>query len=263
MTQTLAHLQLVQPEHRIFWTARASGQPVANDKILRRFFVRYARDYARQFAWRSPDVSPFGLLIAELLLVQTKAKDVAEIWPQLMAGYPSAERLARAQTHALTKLLKPLGLQNHRARALKSVASAIVDRFDGRLPTSLPDLLSLPYVGLYVACAVACFSYGDRVPIVDANVLRIFGRLAGFEPGSELRRSPKVWNAVWAVLPRKNFVQHNYGVLDFAAEICKPRLPRCQSCALNNICAYARTDVNVLVTGEITEGHSRGISRLE
>jgi A/G-specific adenine glycosylase len=263
MTQALAHLQFVQPEHRIFWSARVGGEPPVKGTLLRRFFVQYARTHPRPFPWRAAGISSFELLIAELLLVQTKAEDVAEVWRELVTRYPSAERLARAQTRSLTMLLRPLGLQNQRARALKAVSRAVVERFDGCLPKSIPDLLSLPHIGLYVACAVACFSYGERVPIVDANVLRVFGRITGVDAGRELRRSPKVWNAAWGILPRNNCALHNYGVLDFAAEICKARSPLCQSCALNKFCAYARTREVVRDEGQVTERRSRAIPCLE
>jgi len=262
MKQTVAYLQFVQPEHRILWTAREGGAPPVDDVLLRRYFVQYASAHPRSFPWRKPGVSAFELLIAELLLVQTKAEDVASVWRELITRYPSADGLARAQTRSLIRLLRPLGLQNQRARALRAVSRAVVDRFEGRVPRSIPDLLSLPHVGLYVACAVACFSFGERVPIVDANVLRVLGRIAGIDFGRELRRSPKVWNAAWGILPESKYAQHNYGVLDFAAEVCKARLPLCQSCALNRVCAYARTDV-VRSGGEVTERRLRAISGLE
>jgi A/G-specific adenine glycosylase len=239
MTASPPLTQTVQPEHRIFWTARASnGIPSA---VPRGFFARYARSRMRSFPWRKPEITPFHLLIAELLLVQTKAEDVAKIWPILITRYPLPQRLQRAQTGSLTRLLRPLGLQNQRAKALKALSRAIVDRFGGNPPQSIPELLSLPHVGLYVASAVACFNFGQRVPIVDANVLRVLGRITGIEPGRELRRSPRVWEAAWSLLPRSNFALHNYGLLDFAAQVCRTKAPLCSSCALNTTCAHART----------------------
>jgi len=251
MTESAALLRSIQPEHRIFWTARAGTELPKRVAILRGFFVRYAKRYQRSFPWRTPATKPFELLVAELLLAQTKAEDVARIWPVLIARYPSPDRLARAHTRTLTCLLQPLGLQNQRARGLKALARALLDGFDGTLPKSIPELLSLPHIGLYAACAVACFGHGQRVPIVDANVLRVFGRLTGIEPGRELRRSPRVWEIAWALLPRTNFVLHNYGLLDFAAEICKATAPRCPACSLRNACVYAQT----LRSGEGDERH--------
>lgn len=240
MTATQVKLEFVRPEHRIFWAAKAGAETPANVSLLKRFFVQYARVRRRTFPWRRAATTPYELMVAELLLVQTKAEDVADVLPKLLARYPSTEKLARAQSRSLVRILRPLGLQNQRARALRGVAKALVERFEGQLPLSIHELLSLPHVGLYVACAVACFSYGQRAPIVDANVLRVLGRIYGIEMGRELRRNPDVWKIAWRVLPKRNYALHNYGILDFAAEVCKSRSPQCQICGLNQICAYAK-----------------------
>lgn len=235
-----SELHLVRPEHKIFWAARSGSKVPENATLLRRFFARYAQTHGRTFPWREADRTPYELLMAELLLVQTKAEDVAEVWPKFLMQYPSPKKLARAQIRSLIQILRPLGLQNQRARALRRVAKAIVERFGGQLPLSIQGLLSLPHVGLYVAAAVSCFSHGERVPIVDANVLRVFGRIYGIDTGRELRRSPSVWRIAWKILPSRNYALHNYGILDFAADICKSRSPQCQICGLNQICAYAK-----------------------
>lgn len=240
MTVTQAEFELVRPEHKIFWAARNRSEDPVNAALLRRFFVQYAKMHHRTFSWRRADTTAYELMVAELLLVQTKAEDVAGVWPKIVARYPSAERLARAQSRSLLRILRPLGLQNQRARALRDAARAVVERFEGQLPTSIHELLSLPHIGLYVACAVACFSYQQRVPIVDANVLRVVGRIYGIRTGRELRRSPFAWKMAWKILPKRNVALHNYGILDFAAKICKSRSPQCQICGLNQICAYAK-----------------------
>jgi len=241
MNATLAQIQFVQPEHRIVWTARSGGNLPEKLFMLRSFFVEYARSSRRSFPWRDPEVEPLKLLIAELLLVQTRAESVVKVWPSLLKMYPTAERLARARVQTLRRVLRPLGLQNQRARALRDLAGALVSQFHGDFPRSIPELLSLPHVGLYVACAVACFKHGQRVPIVDANVLRVLGRITGKDGGKELRRSPEIWETAWSILPRTNFALHNYGILDFSAEVCKARGPLCTSCLLNNVCRYAGT----------------------
>src|SRR5581483_3904133 len=114
----------VQPEHKILWASQAVERLPDNAASVRGFFARFAKRANRSFPWRAPDTTPFELLTAEMLLVQTKAEDVARVWPTLMKRYPSPERLARAQALALSRLLQPLGLQNQRARALKAMSRA-------------------------------------------------------------------------------------------------------------------------------------------
>jgi A/G-specific adenine glycosylase len=104
----------------------------------------------------------------------------------------------------------------------------------------MEDLLSVHGVGLYAAAAVSCFKYGAPVPIVDANVLRVFSRITGTAMGRDLRRSPSGWALARAVLPARTARQHNYGLLDFAAQVCTVARPKCDACDLARICAYGR-----------------------
>jgi A/G-specific adenine glycosylase len=190
--------------------------------------------------WRRSAVSPFHLLLAEVLLVQTKAEDVARVWPKLAKTCRSPEALAATRKQTLVGLLRPLGLQNQRAASLKRICNTIIADFGGKLPSTLKGLLLVPHVGLYTAAAVACFKFGERVPIVDANVMRVLGRIVGKSVVKDLRRSKEVWTWAWALLPRKNCSQHNYGILDFASLVCTPQKPHCERCPLCNDCSFGQ-----------------------
>ena len=207
---------------------------------LRRFFWRYYDQNGRRFPWRRKRTSAFALVVAETLLKQTKATDVVSVWCDLLDRYPTAADLSRAHQGTLCRMLKPLGLQRQRAAALSSMSKAIVRDFSGRVPKEIEDLVELPYVGLYSACALASFRYGTRVPIVDANVLRVLSRLTGDNFGRDLRRNHEVWAFAWAILPRNRFAEHNHGLLDFSALVCTARNPGCSVCPLRRRCAYGR-----------------------
>jgi A/G-specific adenine glycosylase len=211
-----------------------------------RFFRKYYKQNGRRFAWRIKRTSAFQLLMAEILLKQTKAGDVEPVWLGIIRGYPTPSALAKAPRPSLLRLLKPLGLQHQRFVALKSLAKAINEVFLGKVPKEIENILALPYVGLYSACAVACFCYGTRVPIVDANVLRVLSRLTGGDYGRDLRRNHDVWSLAWAILPRKRFAAHNYGLLDFSALLCKARSPECPRCPLRRKCVYGKSSVDSL-----------------
>lgn len=226
------------PEHRVFWTSRTGRTLPTRFAPLKRFFVSYARHHLREFPWRNPRTTPFKLLIAEMLLAQTKAEDVAQIWPVLVARYPQPDRLARARLSTLRRLLRPLGFHNQRAKGLKNVARFLEEQCAGVVPSGAESLLQIPHLGLYSATAVGCFKFGERVPIVDANVIRVLGRFTGYATRKDLRRSRQIWSLAWAILPR-NAVLHNYGLLDFAATVCTTHKPKCDSCELRSSCHYA------------------------
>jgi A/G-specific adenine glycosylase len=223
--------------HKIFWNSRQDASSERAPAFLKNFFIHYARKHFRRFPWRKKRTKGFHLLIAEVLLVQTKAEDVAKVWPSLIERYETPKDLAAAKSSVLKALLRPLGLQNQRAKALQTIARVLVDQYQGEVPHDVAQLLSLPHVGLYTAAAVASFSFGKRVPIVDTNVLRVLGRITGSKIDQDLRRSKKIWALAWGALPVKNVELHNYGILDFAAQMCK-RDPNCSRCPLRRKCSF-------------------------
>ena len=227
-------------ELRLLFDSQTTNVRNGLREYLRRFFCRYYDENGRRFPWRGKRISAFALLVAETLLKQTKATDVLPVWTDLLDIYPTPGSLARARQTTLLRVLEPLGLQHQRSVALVSMAKAIVAEFSGRVPRKIDDLLDLPYVGLYSACALASFRYRTRVPIVDANILRIFSRLTGDNFGKDLRRNHEVWALAWAILPRKRFAEHNYGLLDFSALVCVAQNPRCTRCPLRPRCVYGQ-----------------------
>lgn len=229
--------------HDVFWNSLYSSVHASAPAGLKGFFEEYSGVRFRRFPWRSKHVLPFHLLLAEVLLKQTKAEDVARIWPTLITRFPTPAELAKTRKSTLVGILRPLGLQRQRAAALRKLAHALVTRFDGDVPKEMEALLSLPAVGLYAAAAVSCFKFGERVPIVDANVLRVFSRFSGAKLGRDLRRSERAWTMAWSLLPSGNCARHNYGILDFAAEVCGA-VPDCISCPLKSKCHMALQNIN-------------------
>ena len=205
------------------------------------FFADWYKARGRPFPWREEDVSPFGILLAEVLLKQTRAEMVADIWPDLSRKYPSADSLESASTEDLYHDIACLGFGRQRVAGLLQLSTAIIGV--GRIPSRPADLMKLPHVGIYSAHAVACFAFGSRVPVVDLSIVRLLSRLAGLKPPTDIRRAPEFWELAQTLLPDKEVEEHNYGLLDFAAEMCKARSPRCDECPIAPSCAYARHTV--------------------
>jgi A/G-specific adenine glycosylase len=202
------------------------------------FFANWFKVRGRSFPWREEEVSPFGILLAEVLLKQTRAEMVAAVWPALFRRYPCASSLESENPEVLFQHISCLGFGRQRTTALRQLSAAINKA--GGLPSKPSELMELPHVGVYSAHAVACFAFGRRVPVVDLGIVRILSRLAGIEPPRDIRRAPEVWGIAWALLPDKEIKEHNYGLLDFAADTCKARSPRCGECPVASICAHAR-----------------------
>ena len=208
---------------------------------LRDFFSRWYATEGRSFPWRHKGTDPYGILVAEILLKQTRAESAAQIWPELIHRYATVGRLAMANPSELFQIIARLGFGNQRTIALIEVAAAV--RRLGEIPSSPEELMKLPHVGLYTSHAVACFGFDREVPTVDVNALRVISRVFSLDPPLDIRRAPVIWEIAWEILPHRMVKEHNYGLLDFAAAICKSRLPKCLDCPIATVCAYGQHTV--------------------
>ena len=177
--------------------------------------------------------------MAELMLQRTKADQVASIYEKFISTFPNLQSLARADIEQLSKLLEPLGLL-HRIPRFKRMAEFIVERYGGSVPSRLAELLKIPGVGRYIAHAVLCFGYGEDVPVVDANVVRVYSRIFGLKLKARPHTDKKLWELATRLVPPGKAREFNEAILDFAALVCKPRKPECSRCPVVEICQYNR-----------------------
>jgi A/G-specific adenine glycosylase len=205
------------------------------------FFVRFFARHGRAFPWRSPSVLPFHLLVAELLLRQTRAEGVPPVWLELRSNYPSAAALADARPNELFTQVARLGFGKQRVDALLGASAHLEAHHAGEVPVDAHDLLAIPHIGLYSARALRVFAFGARESIVDTNVLRLLSRYHDVQLGADVRRTSLAWELADHALPsrRAKAREHNYGILDFTGAICKAR-PQCAQCPLRDRCAYGR-----------------------
>lgn len=211
--------------------------------IKKNFFIKWFELNGRHFPWRDPGTTPFAFLVTEMLLRQTRASGVAKIWNEFINNYPNPASIIKTRRDTLVKKLKVLGFGEQKTEALKSASEYLIVNHNGQVPSGLKELLDIPHVGNYAARAVLCFAFGKRVEIVDTNVLRLFSRYFGVQLKPDIRRAPQAWEIAREILPRgrKDTIKHNYGILDFTADICKPGRPRCEICPLNHSCSWGKT----------------------
>jgi A/G-specific adenine glycosylase len=205
------------------------------------FFINWFKARGREFPWRDEGVSSFALLITEMLLRQTRAEMVARVWPEFVRNYPDPERVASANRKILKAEVEGLGFGKQRSEALQLAAQWLLDHHGGAVPDTEAELLKIPHVGPYTARAMLCFAFDHRVAVVDLNILRFLSRYYSLQSKPDIRRSPEVWERAENLLPLRNrsTKQHNYGLLDFNAEICKPRNPQCSTCPIATGCRHA------------------------
>jgi A/G-specific adenine glycosylase len=179
---------------------------------------------------------PYALWVSEVMLQQTQVSTVLPYFARWIARFPDVASLARASEDDVLHAWQGLGYYS-RARSLRRAALAVVERFDGELPRSVDALLSLPGVGPYSAGAIASIAFGQRVPVVDGNVVRVLCRLFALrgDPG----RAPlkhELWQKARELVPEERPGDFNQALMELGATVCSPRKPDCARCPLAAAC---------------------------
>lgn len=199
---------------------------------FRRELLGWAEDNLRSFPWRDPDASLYEVFVAEFFLTQTPADNVADVYPAFLDRFGSLEAIRGVDEATLASAIEPLGFQNMRASALKTIAAE-----HDSLPRSSEALQALPRVGDYVANASLCFALDRRLPIVDRNVVRVYDRVFG-EQFPKAESSRREFAAAMLPVSRADARTFNLALLDFGAAICQKQDPACATCFANEFCAY-------------------------
>ncbi len=181
----------------------------------------------RSFPWRRAGRSSYELVLAEVLLQQTRAENVAKIFPSVIRRCPDWPTLASVPVLELEDLLRPLGLHRRRAAALHDLARVVVEE---GLPNNASELENLPGLGQYMARAIAAQLSEEVVAPIDTNVARILERAFGPRKLADIRYDPELQRLGLSLVPPSNPGGYLTAILDFAALVCRPRVPRCGNC---------------------------------
>jgi A/G-specific adenine glycosylase len=190
----------------------------------------------RRFSWRETR-EPYEVLLAEVLLQRTQANQVEHFLPAFLDQFPNPAALERAPYDEVAKAVRPFGLAK-RAALIKRLAAQLLEG----IPSAPEHLMRLCGVGPYTANAVACFSFGERRAVLDANVVRVLTRYFGWKTDrARPRDDPGLWRLASSLLPARGAPTYNWGLLDFSAAVCRSRDPRCEGCPLRRACSYRKT----------------------
>jgi A/G-specific adenine glycosylase len=194
---------------------------------------------ARDLPWRRPGVSPWAVLVSEVMLQQTPVARVAPAYEAWLARWPTPAALADESPGEAVRAWGKLGYPR-RALRLHECARVLVIRFGGEVPASVDALLRLPGVGAYTARAVAAFAFGQRQPVVDTNVRRVVARAVGGQGDAGPPSTARDLAAAEALLPVEPPVAARVGValMELGALVCTSRAPRCAECPIRGTCAW-------------------------
>ncbi|MGB9378878.1 MAG: endonuclease III [Mycobacteriales bacterium] len=218
--------------------------------------TRRARRINRELAAAYPDAhteldftTPLELAVATILSAQTTDKGVNTVTPALFKRYPSAADYAAADRAELEELLRPTGFFRNKTSSVIKLGQQLVERFDGEVPRTLAELVTLPGIGRKTANVILGNAFGIPGITVDTH----FGRLARRFGWTKETDPVKVEHAVGELVPRKEWTDLSQRLIWHGRRVCHARRPACGACAVAKWCpSYGlgptdRSEANKLV----------------
>jgi endonuclease-3 len=176
---------------------------------------------------------PFRVLIATMLSAQTKDAVTHAASTRLFRVARTPRRLAALPTRRIETLIYPVSFYRTKARHVKQTCRQLIERFGGRVPRRMEELLTLPGVGRKTANLVLILSHGSRDNIcVDTHVHRIANRL-----GWVRTKSPdETEQALYRTVARTWWPDVNLYLVTWGQNVCRPVYPRCRACVVASLC---------------------------
>src|ERR1700677_529325 len=219
--------------------------------------VRRARKINRVLAETYPDAhaeldfaNAFQLLVSTVLSAQTTDKRVNMTTPTLFAKYPTPEDLAAANPEDVAEILKPTGFFNAKTKAVMGLSAALTERFGGKVPNTLEELVTLPGVGRKTANVVLGNAFGVPGITVDTHFGRLsrrFGWTTSLEP-------EKVEQEVGELIPKRDWTLLSHRLIWHGRRICHARKPACGVCPVARLCpSFGEGPVDPVVAAKLVK----------
>lgn len=178
--------------------------------------------------------SAFELLVATILSAQCTDKRVNLVTPNLFRKYSTPQAFSVLQPEALEQDIYSTGFFRSKAKNIIEMSKKLVREFNGKVPRTMEELLTLPGVARKTANVVLGTAFGIASGIVvDTHVLRVSTRRLRL---SREKTAAKVEQDLLKIVPRRRWIRFSYQFTLFGREICLARKPRCAECPLEPIC---------------------------
>lgn len=177
--------------------------------------------------------TPVQLLVAVILSAQCTDERVNKVTPALFARFPDAKSLAFAEREELETLIRSTGFYRNKAKNIQGACQKILKDFQGEVPKTMAELLTLPGVARKTANVVLAHAYGIIEGVtVDTHVKRLSNRL-----GLTTNNDPvKIERDLMALLPQPDWETFSISIIYHGRAVCKARNPACFSCQLATLC---------------------------
>jgi A/G-specific adenine glycosylase len=233
--------------------AEASGPPgetsrpaSALRRRVRRRLLAWFETARRDLPWRRGR-DPYHIWVSEIMLQQTTVAAVVPYFERFLRAFPTLRALAAAPEQDVLRLWEGLGYYR-RARDLHRAACQLTAAGADTLPDNPEVVRQLPGMGRYTLGAVLSQAFDRRLPILEANSLRVLCRLFGRR--DDPRRGPAqrwLWQVAEDLLPARRVGDFNQALMELGALVCTPVAPRCCECPLAADCVARRLGLQAAI----------------
>ena len=178
--------------------------------------------------------SPFELLVAVILSAQCTDKRVNQVTPALFAVAKTPEAMSALPLNTIEELIRSCGFYHSKAKYLKDMATDIVNRFGGVVPSTLDELRTLAGVGRKTANVVYAVAFGGQAIAVDTHVFRVSNRLGIANATNVLDTEKQLMEAI----PAEQWADSHHYILLHGRYVCKSQRPACSECHVSHLCKY-------------------------
>jgi endonuclease-3 len=223
-------MQLTEHQHEIKEKRAAvdRGQRAIAKKVIKAFDELYP-----EAACSLDERDPFGLLVSTILSSQCTDVNALQVAPVLMECYPTPEKMGKAPVEKIEEIIKSCGFFRMKAKNIKNCSKALVERFSGKVPHEIDELITLPGVGRKTANCVVANAFGLPGITVDTHLGRISRRL-----GLTKNTDPaKVEMDLAQLIPKERWSQFSHQGIAHGRALCRSQRPLCASCPLK-FCKY-------------------------
>lgn len=180
--------------------------------------------------------SPYELIVAVMLSAQCTDKRVNKVTPALFEAFPTVQDMAAATPAQIFPFVKSVSYPNAKSEHLAEMARMVCERFNGEIPTTMDEMVTLPGVGRKTANVMLAVAFGGQAMPVDTHVFRVSHRI-GLVP--ERCTTPlSVEKELVKYFPKDILSTAHHWLILHGRYVCTARAPKCVDCTLNDLCHY-------------------------
>lgn len=181
--------------------------------------------------------TPYELLVAVILSAQCTDERVNKVTAVLFEKYNTPEKMVTLTQDQLEKYIFSCGFYKMKAEHILSASRDIIDRFQGEVPQTIAELMTLAGVGKKTANVVFSVAFGGQAIAVDTHVFRVSNRL-GLAKG---KTPEEVEKGLQRAIPKNDWSSAHHWLIWHGRKVCHSRKPDCENCPLKSVCDYAKT----------------------